>query len=53
MALGSHGYDVAFADGGGGVVDEEVVVDCVVLGGGCVSTLRIVTTQGATQGASG
>jgi len=39
VAFGSHGYDIAFTDGRGGVVDEEVVVDCVVLGGGCVSAI--------------
>lgn len=31
VALGGHCYDVAFADGGVWVVDEDVVVYCVVL----------------------
>lgn len=42
VALGGHGDDVAFSDGRGWVVDEEVVVDCVVLGKGRVSIVRIM-----------
>lgn len=31
MAFWCHCYDVALTNGGVGVVDEEVVVNCVVL----------------------